>query len=118
MEDLTGFSMKKSLTLPSLANKNFNSLRDENEEPIHNYTDPFLRNFVRNIIKGGRCNAFNYHFKSEISDEVFNPMSKKLNVNSNMCDLLENFCEFLNKYEKSYAKEIDLKYEDYREINQ
>ena len=31
MEDLTGFGMKNSLTLRSLANKNFNSSRDEND---------------------------------------------------------------------------------------
>ena len=47
MEELTEFGMKNSLTLPSLANKYFNSLRDENEEPIYTYTDPFMRNFVR-----------------------------------------------------------------------
>ena len=35
MEELTGFGMKNSLTLPSLANKDFNSLRDENDEPIY-----------------------------------------------------------------------------------
>ena len=28
MEELTGFGMKSSLTLPSLANKYFNSLRN------------------------------------------------------------------------------------------
>ena len=71
MEELTGFGMKNSLTLPSLANKYFNSLRDENEEPIFTYTDTFMTIFVRKAIKGGRCNAFNQHFKSEISDEVF-----------------------------------------------
>ena len=35
MEELTGFGMKNSLTLPSLANKYFNSLRDENDEPMY-----------------------------------------------------------------------------------
>ena len=35
MEELTGFGMKNSLTLPSLANKYFNSLRDESDEPIY-----------------------------------------------------------------------------------
>ena len=59
MEELTEFGMKNSLTLPSLANKFFNSLRDENDEPIYTYTDTFMRNFVRKAIKGGRCNAFN-----------------------------------------------------------
>ena len=34
MEELTDFSMKNLLTLHSVANKYFNSLRDENDEPI------------------------------------------------------------------------------------
>ena len=61
MEELTGFGMKNSLTLPSFATKYFNSLRDENDELIYIYTDPFMRNFVREAIEGGRCNAFNQH---------------------------------------------------------
>ena len=98
MEELTEFGMKNSLTLPSLANKYFNSLRDENDEPIYTYTDPFMRNFVRKAIKGGRCNAFNQHYKSEISDEVFNIISKELNVDDgNICDILEKYFEFLKK---------------------
>ena len=118
MEELTGFGMKNSLTLPSLANKYFNSLRDENDEPIYTYTDPFMRNFVRKSIKGGRCNAFNQQYKSEISDEVFNIISKELNVNGNICDLLEKYFKFLNKYEKQYGKEFDSRYDDYRDINE
>ena len=76
MEELTGFGIKNSLTLPSLANNYFNSLRDETDEPVYTYTDPFMRNFVRKAIKGGRCNSFNQSYKSEISDEVFNIISK------------------------------------------
>ena len=118
LEDITGFGMKNSLTLPSLANKYFNSLKDENDEPIYTYTDPFMRNFVRKSIKGGRCNDFNQHHKSEISDEVFNIISKELIVNGNVCDILEKYFEFLNKYEKQYAKEFDSNYDDYRDIDQ
>ena len=118
MEELTEFGMKNSLTLPSLANKYFNSLRDENDEPIYTYTDPFMRNYVRKAIKGGRCNAFNQHYKSEISDEVFNIISKELNVNGSIRDLLEKYFKFLNKYEKQYAKEFDSKHDDYRDIDQ
>ena len=77
-----------------------------------------MRNFVRKSIKGGRCNAFNQHYKSEISDEVFNIISKELNVNGNVCDILEKYFEFLNKLEKEYAKEFDSKYDDYRDIDQ
>ena len=118
MEKLTEFGMKNSLTLPSLANKYFNSLRNENDEPIYTYTDPFMRNFVRKAIKGGRCNAFNQHYKSEISDEVFNIVSKELNVDGNVCDVLEKYFEFLKKHEKEYEKEFDSKSDDYRDIDQ
>ena len=59
MEELTGFGMKNSLTLPSLANKYFNNLRDENDEPIYIYNDEVIRLFVRKSIKGGRCSALN-----------------------------------------------------------
>ena len=61
VEELTNFGMKNSLTSPSLANKFFNSLGDENDEPIYTYTDPFMRNFVRISIKGERCKACNQH---------------------------------------------------------
>ena len=118
MEELTEFGMENSLTLPSLANKYFNNLRDENDEPIYTYTDPFMRNFVRKSLKGGRCNAFTQHYKSEILDEVFNIISKELNVNGNICDILEKYFEFLHKYEKQYAKEFDSNYDDYRDIDQ
>ena len=118
MEELTKFGMKNSLTLPSLAIKFFKSLRDENDKPIYTYTDPFMRNFVRKAIKGGRCNAFNQHYKSEISDEVFDIFSKELNVNGNICEILEKYFNFLNKHEKQYTKEFDSKYDDYRDIDQ
>ena len=118
MEELTNFGMKNSLTLPSLASKYFNSLRNENDEPIYTYTDPFMRNFVRKSIEGGRCNAFNQHYKSEISDEVFNIISKELNVNGNVCDILEKYFQFVNKLEKEYANEFDSKYDEYRDIDQ
>ena len=77
-----------------------------------------MRNFVRQSIKRGRCNAFNQHYESEISDEVFNIISKELNVNGNICDLLEKHFKFLNKYEKQFAKEFDSNYNDYRDIDQ
>ena len=109
--------MKNSLTLPSFANKYFNSLRNENDERIYTYTDLFMRNFVRKAIEGGRCNAFNQHYKSEISDEVFNIIFKELNVDnvgSNVCDFLEKYFEFLKKHERKF----DSKYNDYKDIDQ
>ena len=77
-----------------------------------------MRTFVRQSIKGGRCNAFNQHYKSEDSDELFNIISKELNVNGKKCDLLEKYFEFFSKYEKQYTKEFDTKYDDCRAIDQ
>ena len=54
MEELNNFGMKNSLTLPSVANIYFNSLGDGNDELIYTDTDPFMRNFLRSSIEGGR----------------------------------------------------------------
>ena len=61
MEKLTGFGIKNSLTLPSLASKYFNSLRKENDEPIYTYNDENKQLFERQSIKGGRCGNFNQY---------------------------------------------------------
>ena len=76
VEKLTNFSMKNSLTLTSLANENFKLLKDEKDEPIYTYSYPFMKNFVPESVKGGRCNTFNQHYLCEISDEVFIIISK------------------------------------------
>ena len=106
MEELTNFSKKNSVTLLSLANKDFNSLRDENDELIYTYTDLFMRKFDRNSIKVGGCIPFNQDFKSQISDGVFIDISRKLNVNGNICDLLENYFEFLKQIWKTICKRL------------
>ena len=117
MEELTGFGMKNSLTLPSLANKNFNSLSDENDEPIYTYNDDFMRDFVRKSMKGGRCSALNQYYKSNISQEVFNIISKELNVNGNdnVCEIINKYFEYTNKQRKIIEAEYDSKFNDYRE---
>ena len=45
--DITVFGIKSSSILRSLADKHFNSLRDENDEPIYTYNDEFMRYRVR-----------------------------------------------------------------------
>ena len=52
IEKITGFVMKNSLTLPSLANKSLNSLRDENVNLYRLILILFMRDLVRNSIKG------------------------------------------------------------------
>ena len=93
-------------------------MRDEDDEPIFTYTDPFMIHSVPKAIKGGRCNAFNQHYKSELSDEVFKIILKEINVEGNICEILDKYFEFLNKFEKQNAKESDSKYDEYRDIDQ
>ena len=117
MEELTGFGTKNSLTLPSLANKHFNSLREENDEPIYTYNDEFVRHFVRQSIKGGRCSALNQYYKSNISQEVFNIISKELNVNGNdnVCEIINKYFEYTNEQRKIIVDEYDSKFKEYRD---
>ena len=53
-------------------------MKDENDEPIYTYTDKYMRWFIRQSIKGGRCCAFNQYYKSEISDKIFKIISEEL----------------------------------------
>ena len=118
MEELAGFAMKNSLTLPSLANKYFSSLRDGNDERIYTNNDKFLRHSVRKSIKGGRCGSFNQSYKSSISDQVFNIISKKLNVHGNIGGIKEKNFEYTRKHTKIIENEYHSQFDDYRDANQ
>ena len=61
MQKTTAFSMKNSLSAPGLGRKHFNSMRDENDEPIYTYKDKHMRHFVRQSIKGERVCIFNQY---------------------------------------------------------
>ena len=104
--------MKNSLPLPSLANRNFNNLKDEINKPIYTYNDEFMRHFVGQSIKGGRCSALNQYQKSNISDQVFNIISKELDINGNVCEILEKYFEFSNKQRKIIENEQDSQFSD------
>ena len=58
MEEITGFSMKDCLSLLGLGWKYFKSLRTEEDEPIYNYNDKYMRWFSRQSKKRGRVCAF------------------------------------------------------------
>ena len=105
MDEWTNFGIKNSLTKPSLTKKFFDSLGDENDEPLYTYTDLFMRKLVRNSIRVGKCNAFNQHYKFEVYDEVFNIISHELCVGSNLCDSLDKYFEYVNKHEKQFEEE-------------
>ena len=100
MEEKTWLLYEKSLTLPNLANKHFDSLRDENNEPIYTYDEEYMRRFVRRNIQGSRCSALDPYYKSIILDEVFNIISKELDIIGNICEVLDECFEFTKNIEK------------------
>ena len=59
VQEITGFGMKGCVSLPGLGRKDFNSLREEEDEPIFTYNDKYMRRFVRQNIKGGTVCACN-----------------------------------------------------------
>ena len=120
MEKLTGFGMKNSSNLPSLANIYYNSLRDENDEPNYTYNDELMRHFVRQSIKGGGCSALNQNYKSNISAEVFNIISKELNVNDNdnVCEIINKYFEYTSEQRKIIENEFDSQFNEYRDIDE
>ena len=118
MEELIEFGMKSSLTLPALANKYSNSLRDENDEPLYTYNDEYMRHFVRKSIKGGRCASYNQYYKSIIPDKVINIISKELNVRGNKCEILDKYFEYTNEQRKIIEGENDSQFKDYRDIDE
>ena len=76
MDEITGFSMKDSLSLPGLGGEYFSSLRTEEDERIYTYIDKYMRHFVRQSNKAGRICAFNQHYESKICDDILKIISQ------------------------------------------
>ena len=74
-----------------------------------------MRHFVRQSKKGGGCSALSQYYKSNISDEVFNIISKELDNNGNECELLEKYFEHTNRHRKTKEDEYDSQFIDYRD---
>ena len=99
--------MKNKLILPSLATKYFNSLRNENDEAIYTSNDEYMRYFVRQSIKIGRCTSLNQQCKSYISDNVFKIISQESNVKGNLCEIKDNIFDYTNSFKKSNETKVD-----------
>ena len=115
MEEITGFSMKDCLSLPGLGWKYFNSLRTEEKEPKYTYNDKYMRWFVRQSIKGERVCAFNQYYKSKHFDDIKKIISKELCVKGNTYDIFEEYLKYKKKHYKSFEKEYEDQFDDYRE---
>ena len=56
-----------------------------------------MRYFVRQSLNRGRCSILNQSYKSTISDEVSNTISKDLDNNGNKCEFLDKYFEYTDK---------------------
>ena len=91
MEVLTGFSMNDCFSAPGLCWKHFNSMRDENDEPIYNVDDKYIRLFVRRSVNRRRVCSFNQYFKSNYCDDLLKIISEELNVKGKIYDVIEAY---------------------------
>ena len=118
MEEITGFPMKDCLSAPGLGWKYFNSMRDEEDEPIYTYNDKYMRWFVRQSIKGRRVCSFNSYYKSKISHDILKIISKELKSEGNVYDIIEVYMKYKNEHLKIIEKEYESQFDDYRDIDQ
>ena len=78
-----------------------------------------MRHFVRHSIKDCRCGSFNDVYKLTISDEVFNIISKEINViNCIICEISDKNFEQIKKHRKIMEDDYDSQFDDYRDITQ
>ena len=71
-----------------------------------------MRIFVRKSIKKRGRAALTKHYKTSISDKVFNFIFQELGVNGRVFEVLENYFEFLYNHSKPYEKQFDSRIED------
>ena len=75
VEDI-GFSLKNCLSLQDLGWKYFHSFGTEEDEPIYIYNAKYMRNFVRQSIKGGRVCAFIQYYKSKLCEDILKKIQR------------------------------------------
>ena len=91
--------MNDCLSLPGLGWKNFNSLRKEDDEPIHTYNEKYMQCFVWQSIKGGRVCAYDQFFHSKSCDYILKCLSKEF-VSSTTYNTTEKFLKYRDQHEK------------------
>ena len=70
------------------------------------------------VCQVGRCSALNQYYKSNISDEVFNIISKELGVNGDICEIIDKYLEYTNKHRKIKQDEYDSQFNDYQDTDE
>ena len=117
MDEITGFSVKDSLSAPGLGWKNFISLGTEEDEPIYTYNDIYMRWIVWQSIKGRVC-ALNQYYISNICGKILKNLSRELDIEGNVYDFIETYMIYKNDQLKTINEEYESKFNDYRDTNE
>ena len=118
MQETTGFLMKDCLNLPGLGFKYFNSLRTDQDEPIHTYNDKYMKHFVRQAAHGGTVWPFNQYYTSKNCDDILKFKSEELNVKGNFYGIIAVYMDYKNRHFKIFEKEYENQFDDYRDGNE
>ncbi|ESO86290.1 hypothetical protein LOTGIDRAFT_167333 [Lottia gigantea] len=77
----------------------------ENVEKVYSHTNPFIRNFIRRSIKGGRVSANRKSFETNKMDEICNVLKEYISQSENSeYPRAESGRPFLPEEEKEYVK--------------
>ena len=76
MQKMSGFGLKDCLTEASLGWKCFGTYNKDRE--FFTFNVKYVRDFIRNSIKGGRVAALNRYFESNECEETLNIIKKHL----------------------------------------
>ena len=116
MQKMTGFGIKDCLTEASLGWKCFGTYNKDRE--FYTFNDKYVRSFIRNSIKEGRCGAFIRYFESNQFDEIMSTIKKHLKINDNeISNIIDIYLNYINTKRENFKTEFKNGEKDYRKMN-
>ena len=97
MKDLVDENMVDNLTAPSLTFKGWLKDLKEDNISLYSHVDPFIRNYIRRSVKGGRVSANIKKFESNIFPEIISILRDYFfNQSSENVNLVDCFNKYFN----------------------
>ena len=116
MQKMSGFGIKDCLTEASLGWKCFGIYNKDRE--FYTFNDKYVRDFIRNSIKGGRVASLNRYFESNQCEEIQNIIKKHLKIDDNeISNIIDEYSKYTNIKRDGFKLEFQNGEKDYRKIN-
>ena len=116
MQKMSGFGIKDCLTEASLGWKCFGTYNKDRE--FYTFNNKYVRDFIRESIKGGRCGAFFRYFESNQCENFLNTIKKPLKINDNeISNLIDKYLKYINIKRDEFKLNFENNEKDYRKIN-